>query len=604
VIEIAGLRYAYPNAAGPALAGVDLALAAGERLLVAGPSGSGKSTLLRCLDGLVPHFHGGTLAGRLRVAGRDPVAAAPAGMASAVGLVFQDPEAQLVAQRVEDEVAFALENHGLPPAEIGRRVGETLERLGVEALARRRVDTLSGGERQRVALAAALALRPLLVALDEPTSQLDPGGVAALLELLDRLHRAEGLTLVVAEHRLGRVIERADRACLFPAAGAPPRVGPPAAVLGGSDLAPPVARLGRALGWSPPPLTLDEARRRLADEPGWRERLAASRAREGISSGAAGGEGTTPRAQRRPAEPVEGDASRAAAGSDPLAAERDDGAELVARRAPDSSSSPAPGELSLVARGLRYRYPASGAGALAGADLAVHRGEVVALLGANGSGKSTLLKALVGLVRPDAGEVEALGRPLAGRPVHEIARGVGLVPQNPARLLFADRVADEVRFTRRAHGLPEGDPGELLARLGIAHLAGADPRDLSGGERQRAAIAAILAAEPPALLLDEPTRGLDAPAKAGLARLLRALAAGGAAVVIATHDAELVADCATRAVLLEAGRVTADGPPAEVLPGTPFEPEISHLLGLSGVLTVGDALAALGIAGAGEEEPA
>jgi energy-coupling factor transport system ATP-binding protein len=549
VIEIAGLRYAYPGAARPALAGIDLSVAAGERLLVAGPSGSGKSTLLRCLDGLVPHFHGGTLAGRLRVAGRDPVAAAPAGMAAVVGLVFQDPEAQLVAQRVEDEVAFALENHGLPPAEIGRRVGETLERLGAAALARRRVDTLSGGERQRVALAAALALRPALVALDEPTSQLDPGGVAALLDLLAGLHRAEGLTLVVAEHRLGRVIEHADRACLFPAAGAPPEIGPPATVLADSDLAPPVARLGRALGWDPPPLTLGEARRRLAEDPRWRERLAAIRT-----------------------------------------------------QAPSSASTP--GEPVLLARGLRYRYPASGAEALAGADVKVRRGEVVALLGANGSGKSTLLKALVGLVRPDSGEVEALGRPLAGRPVHEIARGVGLVPQNPGRLLFADRVADEVRFTRRAHGLPEGDPGALLARLGIAHLAGADPRDLSGGERQRAAIAAILAAEPPALLLDEPTRGLDAPAKAGLARLLKGLAAGGAAVVVATHDAELVAACATRAALLDAGRVTADGPPAEVLPGTPFEPEISRLLGRPGVLTVEDALVALGIERAGGKGPA
>jgi energy-coupling factor transport system ATP-binding protein len=546
VIEISGLRYAYPGAARPALAGIDLALAAGERLLVAGPSGSGKSTLLRCLDGLVPHFHGGTLAGRLRVAGLDPVAAAPAGMAAAVGMLFQDPEAQVVAQRVEDEVAFALENHGLPPAEIGRRVGETLERLGAAALARRRVDTLSGGERQRVALAAALALRPPLVALDEPTSQLDPGGVAALLDLLDSLHRTEGLTLVVADHRLGRVIERADRACLLPAAGAPPRVGAPAAVLADSDLAPPVARLGRALGWDPPPLTLDEARRRLAQDPRWRERLASYRTR------------------------------------------------------PPGDNPPTPGEPVLLTRGLRYRYPASGAEALAGADLTVRRGEVVALLGANGSGKSTLLKALVGLVRPDAGEVEALGRPLGRRPVHEIARGVGLVPQNPGRLLFADRVADEVRFTRRAHGLPEGDPAELLERLGIADLAGADPRDLSGGERQRAAIAAILAAEPPALLLDEPTRGLDAPAKAALARLLRELAAGGAAVVVATHDAELVADCASRAVLIDTGRVTADGPPAEVLPGTPFEPEISRLFGMPGVLTVDDALAALGITGTTE----
>jgi energy-coupling factor transport system ATP-binding protein len=228
----------------------------------------------------------------------------------------------------------------------------------------------------------------------------------------------------------------------------------------------------------------------------------------------------------------------------------------------------------------------------------------VALVGVNGAGKSTLLKLLVGLLRPARGAVRLFGRDTAPLDLATITREVGLVPQNPARLLFSDTVADEVRFTRRAHGLPEGDPGALLARLGIAHLAGADPRDLSGGERQRAAIAAILAAEPPALLLDEPTRGLDAPAKAGLARLLKGLAAGGAAVVVATHDAELVAACATRAALLDAGRVTADGPPAEVLPGTPFEPEISRLLRRPGVLTVEDALVALGIERAGGKGPA
>ncbi len=565
MISIRGLRYSYPGAASPALAGVDLELAAGERLLIAGPSGSGKSTLLRCLDGLVPHFHGGRLAGRIEVAGRDPVAAAPAGMADAVGFVFQDPEAQRVAPRVEDEVAFALENLGLPPAEIGRRIAATLERLGAGALRRRRIETLSGGERQRVAIAAALAPEPPVAALDEPTSQLDPAGAGALVELLDHLHRTGGLTLVIAEHRLGRVLELADRACVLAAPGAAPRVGRPAEALAGSPLAPPVARLGAALGWEPVPLTIDEARRRLATDR--RGQVLARCAGEAEGSGATG--------------KLPGFARNGVAG----------------RISIDRPAVPTPGEPLLTARGVRHRYPASGAEALAGIDLEVRRGEVVALLGANGSGKSTLLKMLVGLLRPvggtDGGEVAALGRPLAGRAVHEIARGVGLVPQDPSRLLFADSVAAEVRFTRRAHGLPEGDPGELLGRLGIAHLAAADPRDLSGGERQRAALAAILAAAPPVLLLDEPTRGLDPPAKESLAALLRALAAGGAGVVVATHDAELVAACAGRAVILDRGRVAADGPPAEVLPGTPYEPEISRLLGLPGVLTVGDALAVL-----------
>ena len=277
VIELTGVTYRYPaggagaaGAAGavgatgtatgrPALADFDLIVAAGERLVVAGASGSGKSTFLRCLNGLVPHFHGGTICGRVRVAGRDPVAVGPRGMSDAVGLVFQDPERQLITARVEDELAFAMENHDLPRAVMGERIAETLDRLGIAHLRRRRVDTLSGGERQRVAIASVLTLRPAILALDEPTSQLDPPAAAEVLALLADLNREAGLTVLVGEHRLERVAAWAGRVCHLPGPGLPPVTGPPREVLAASALAPPLTRLAAAVGVSPAPLAVEEA---------------------------------------------------------------------------------------------------------------------------------------------------------------------------------------------------------------------------------------------------------------------------------------------------------------------------------------------------------
>jgi energy-coupling factor transport system ATP-binding protein len=565
-VEAAGLTYRYPGQDRPALAGLDLAVAAGERLLLAGPSGSGKSTLLRCLNGLVPHFHGGTVAGRLRVAGRDPVAAAPRGMSDAVGLVFQDPERQFVTRRVDDELAFAMENHDLPRGVMAERIAEALDRLGLAHLRRRRIDTLSGGERQRVAIGAALTLRPAVLALDEPTSQLDPAAAGEVLALLAGLNRELGLTVIVCEHRLERVAGWARRVCLLPAAGGPARVGEPAAVLAESDLAPPVTRLARAVGFAPPPLAAAAAGPLVA---ALRPRLA----------GRAGG-------------------------------------EAAARAAPAAAASRAasPGPPAVEVEDVHFRYPGGGSGdggdgraaALRGVSLAVAAGERVALVGVNGAGKSTLLKLLVGLLRPARGAVRLFGRDTAPLDLATITREVGLVPQNPARLLFSDTVADEVRFTRRAHRLPPagegaaGDPDPLLARLGLAALAGASPHDLSGGERQRAAIAAILAAGPRVLLLDEPTRGLDAGAKEALARHLDELAAGGVAVVVATHDVELAARVAGRMVVLDGGWVAADGPTGEVMTRFPaFASEMARLFGAGvagDLLTVDDVLARLGAA--------
>jgi len=503
------VRFAYPGQPEAALDGVDWDLAAGTLTLLAGPSGSGKSTLLRCLNGLVPHFTGGRFGGRVRVAGRDTRETPPRALAAEVGFVFQDPEAQFVTTRVDDEIAFGMEQLGVAPATMRRRVDETLERLGIGALRCREVSTLSGGERQKVAIAAALAPQPRILALDEPTSQLDPWSAEEVLAAVAALHRDRGLTVVLAEHRLSRVLVLADRMRLLGSGGRAVGDGPPAAVLTllERDALPPLAALGRALGWAPLPLSMDDAR----------DRVAADR-----------------RAGRIPVEP-------------------------------ECDSPSAGGAPAIEVAGLVAGY--GRAPVLRGVDFAARPGELVALMGRNGSGKTTLLRTLLGFQAAERGRVTVMGREVGRARPADLAERVGYVPQNPSSILFAETLREELAFTLRFH--PRGHRAEeTLAGLGLAWAAARHPRDLSGGERERAALAAILVGNPSVLLLDEPTRGMDAASKLAMVETLRRRCREGVTVVLATHDVELAA-AATRVVMLEEGRIVADGGPRRVLPATP-----------------------------------
>lgn len=445
IARLNGISYRYPGAAEPSLREVDLAIEPGLTL-VAGSSGGGKSTLLRLLDGLVPQFHGGRVSGSAVVADLDPLRTPIPRMATRVGLVFQDVETQSVYGSVEREVAFGLENLGLPRAEMHDRVDEALSELGIEELRERRLSTLSGGERQRVQLASVLALRPQVVALDEPTSQLDPDGAAAVLAACLAVVRG-GRAVVVAEHRLETLLPRADRLLL---------------VEGGCVTA---------------------------------------------------------------ADPGTCNAAPAAAG-----------AAIGGNRKPESANAAdAAWELRDVDAGPMRDAILTGV-SLAGGD-----GEVVALVGANGSGKTTLLRTLAGLL------------PALGGIVRRPPGRTAYLPQNPGALLHLPTVRAEVALTVRRSGV-EQSPDEMLAAFGLLTLAGRYPRDLSSGERQRAALAATMAGSPTLVLLDEPTRGMDREARRSLGAAIRAATARGSAVVIATHDTELVADVADRVVQLRDGR--------------------------------------------------
>ncbi|MFH8973983.1 ABC transporter ATP-binding protein [Streptomyces sp. NPDC017890] len=560
MIRFEDVSVTYDGAAGPTVRGVDFEVPEGELVLLAGPSGVGKSTVLGAVSGLVPHFTGGTLSGRVTVAGRDTRTHKPRELADVVGTVGQDPLSHFVTDTVEDELAYGMESLGLAPDVMRRRVEETLDLLGLTDLRSRPIATLSGGQQQRVAIGSVLTPHPDVLVLDEPTSALDPAAAEEVLAVLQRLVHDLGTTVLMAEHRLERVIQYADQVVLLPSPGAAPLLGPPADVMAVSPVYPPVVGLGRLADWSPLPLTVRDARRRAAP---LRERLAGREIPD-----------HTPPAATLPPLPAlrpvtsrwrRGKSTETAAASSPYAAE----------------------VRSLAVRRDRIH-------ALRGVDLAVSPGETVALMGRNGAGKSTLLSALVGLVEPSAGSVRA-GDAVPHRTApRDLVRRVGLVPQEPRDLLYADTVAAECAAADRD---AEADPGTcraLLTELLPGVTDDTHPRDLSEGQRLTLALSVVLTARPPLLLLDEPTRGLDYAAKARLAGILRGLAAEGHAIVLATHDVELAAELAHRVVLLAEGEVIADGPAADVVVASPsFAPQVAKVLAPRKWLTVAQVREAL-----------
>jgi len=539
VIVFDRVTMTYDGAPAPVLHDVDVRIEEGELCLVVGHTGAGKSTLLGAINGLVPHFTGGTLAGRVTVAGRDTASSPPRELADVVGYVGQDPAAGFVTDTVEEELAYTMEQLAVDAAAMRTRVEETLDLLGLAELRHRPLHTLSGGQQQRVAIGAALTAHPRVLVLDEPTSALDPAGAEDVLAAITRLVHDLGVTVVVAEHRLERVLPYADR-ILHVAADGTVTGGPAADMMAAADVAPPVVELARAAGWSPLPLSVRDARRRAA---GWRDRL--------------------------PGQPP------------------------VPHR-PET----APGPPILTADGITVRYGATIA--VRAVDLTLRAGEVVALMGRNGSGKSSLLWALAGAGRRSTGRVTVDGHDPARLSPARARRVVGLVPQTPSDLLYLDTVGAELAQADRDAGCPDtgGDtpPGAraILDELVPGIADSTHPRDLSAGGQLALVLALQLTVAPRVVLLDEPTRGLDYPAKAELNTILDRLAARGHALVVATHDVEFATRGCDRVVVMAEGEIVTDGPAAAVLTASPtFAPQVAKVLAPLPYLTVAQVTAAL-----------
>ncbi|MEU0833649.1 ABC transporter ATP-binding protein [Streptomyces sp. NPDC056231] len=556
----------FEGMAHPTLSGVDLTVPEGELVLLVGPSGVGKSTLLGAVSGLVPHFTGGTLRGRVTVDGRDTRTHKPRELADLVGTVGQDPLSHFVTDTVEDELAYGMESLGLAPDVMRRRVEETLDLLGLAGLRDRPIATLSGGQQQRVAIGSVLTPHPKVLVLDEPTSALDPAAAEEVLAVLQRLVHDLGTTVLMAEHRLERVVQYADQVVLLPSPGAAPVTGAPADVMAVSPVHPPVVALGRLADWEPLPLSVRDARRRAT---GLRERLASAEPPSAVPSAAPAAPAPLPDAPVR----------RGLFGR---------------RRAPGAEPAPGPaGEAAVRAEGLGVRR--GRVEALRRVTFSVTPGETVALMGRNGAGKSTLLATLVGTVEPTAGTVHVGGLAPHRTPPRDMVRRVGLVPQEPRDLLYADTVAAECATADTDAGAAAGSCRALVSELLPDVPDDTHPRDLSEGQRLALALAIVLTARPPLLLLDEPTRGLDYAAKARLIRVLRGLAAEGHAIVLATHDVELAAELAHRVVILADGEIVADGPTRQVVVSSPaFAPQTAKILAPQEWLTVPQVRAALG----------
>jgi energy-coupling factor transport system ATP-binding protein len=550
-LAIEAVTYAYPGVDEPILRAVSLDLDPASFTLVVGASGTGKSTLLRLANGLVPHFTGGRFAGSVRVGEVDTRRSGPRELAAAVGFVFQDPEAQMLTDRVDDDIAFGMEQAGIPRGTMRKRVEEALDLLGIGHLRERAPATLSGGERQRVAIASAMVMHPRILVLDEPTSQLDPWAAEDVLTVVRRLNDDLGTTILMAEHRLERTLHHADRIVELTAPGTV-RQGSVAAMLPGlaDGALPPVAQLGRRAGWSPLPLTVKEARRTL--------------------------EATYPTGGEQRTDGVDHDRSRGLAGT----------TYPFGRRTTDAS---------VVLEGVSVRRGERDV--LRDVSLAVHAGEFVALMGRNGSGKTSLLRAVAGLDEPRRGRVMIASQGAMRSPRY-LPGAIGYVPQQSGTLFWHETVRAEVQFAidaARKRRMTTSSVEEVLDQLGIPELADRHPRDLSVGERVRAAIAVVLAGAPSVLLLDEPTRGMDWRAKDVLMTLLAGLRDSGMPVVIATHDVELMARFADRVVLLGDREIVAVGPPRDVLTGSlTFSTQMNTLLG-GAVLTVEDAMESLSL---------
>jgi energy-coupling factor transport system ATP-binding protein len=534
MIDFDHVTITYDDAPVPVLRDIDVHIDEGELCLVVGRTGVGKSSLLGAINGLVPHFTGGVLAGRVSVGGRDTRDNPPRELADVVGVVGQDPLAGFVTDTVEEELAYGMEQLAVPPDVMRRRVEETLDLLGLHDLRHRALREISGGQQQRVAIGAVLTAHPRVLVLDEPTSALDPTAAEEVLAAITRLVHDLGITVVMAEHRLERVVQYADRVLHLPG-DASVVDGTPAEVFATTTVAPPVVELGRLAGWTPLPLSVRDARRVAAPV---RDRIAVR--------------GTLP------ARPI-----------------------------------PEPAGTALDAHAVTVRH--GDVLAVRDVDLVLVAGEVTALMGRNGSGKSSLLWALQGSGRRQGGVVDVAGRDPRRVDARAARALVGLVPQTPADLLYLETVAAELAQADRESGAPDGPTARgLLDRLAPGIPDDVHPRDLSEGQRLALVLAVQLRAMPRVILLDEPTRGLDYAAKTALAHLIDDLAAEGRAVVVATHDVEFVAYAADRVVVMADGEIVSDGPTADVLVASPaFAPQVAKILAPLAILTVAQARAAL-----------
>jgi energy-coupling factor transport system ATP-binding protein len=531
MIKFSNVSLIYPNSTTTVLEDLNLEIAEGEMVLVIGPTGSGKTSLLRLINGLVPHHTGGILAGDVSVDGHSTQLVKPGGMAHLIGIVGQNPANGFVADTVEEELAFGMETLNLPSDVMRKRVEEVLDLLSLAPLRDRVISTLSGGEQQRVAIGSALVAHPKVLVLDEPTSALDPIAAEEVLSILHRLVHDLSLTVVIAEHKLERVIQFADRIVHINGAGVA-NIGTPEEILMHSPIAPPIVHLARALGLKEIGVSVRDMRRMTAEIRDKEYTLADITHKE-------------------------------------------------------------KGDQIIRVRDLSVTY--DGKSALKSVSASIFTNEIVAIMGRNGAGKSSLLKSLAGIADVSDGTVDVSGLNPQNLKGKERRTSIGFIPQEPSDLLYGQSVQIECEQADKDNEIPSGTTAQILHQLVPGVSAITHPRDLSEGQRLGLALSIALSSNPAVLILDEPTRGLDYQAKKELTRILIEFArATSKCVVLATHDVELVAELATRVLFLADGDIVADGSTLDVLLSSPaFAPQVSKVMSPQPWLKVSDVVAAI-----------
>ncbi len=522
-ILVENLWWRYQSSEDWVLKNINITVERGEFLGIVGPSGAGKTTLCLALVGLIPKRMRGVMRGRILIDGTDIRKMPLNDLTSRVGLVFQDPEVQFVTMSVEDEVAFPLENRGVPRDIMKERVREALERVGMWEYRDKYPHELSGGQKQRVAIASMLALRPEVLILDEPTSDLDSKGKIEVMETLDSLRENCNLTLIVVEHDTELLAKYADRIILLyngeivregftknffkdvkflvEKGVQPPQV---------SELFYELSKMGFNVDGLP--LTVEEALELLSGiyvNPGRPKRYLNNTFQKEVGDG----------------EPV------------------------------------------ITVDNLAHVYP-DGTKALKGITFNVRRREYIAIIGKNGSGKTTLVKHLVGLLKPTEGRVMVFGRDTRSLRISELSTKIGYVYQNPDHQLFCQTVYEEIAYGLRNLGLPEEEVKrrvkKVAVKMSLDKRLNDHPFILSKGERQRLAVATVLAMEPEVIIVDEPTTGQDAYQSKSIMRLLDELNHEGKTIIVITHNMRLVAEHARRVIVMDDGRIVLDGPVRQV----------------------------------------
>lgn len=521
IIEIKNLTYFYPGENKPALNSINLSIEEGEFVLLAGGSGSGKSSLVRAMTGLIPEFYGGRIGGAIILDGRLMQDMKRKEIVKKIGMVFQDPESQLVMTNVEQELAFGMENLGLHPELMKRRIMEVSGALSLHPYLKDSIPELSGGLKQKVLLASILAMQPDILILDEPTSQLDPVAGEEILTMIRRLNEDNGITVILIEQRLERCFHLSDRILIMDKGrviynGIDREETAKWAAANNNPFIPPLSKIFAAVGSKQVPMTVKEGRR-IIKNLYHNNKIDKNTETQIFES-----------ADNRQRQPL------------------------------------------IEAEKIWFSY-GNGSEILKNIELTIYPSDFIAVMGENAAGKTTLLKNLRGLLTPARGRIKINGRDIKELNVEAMARMVGYLSQNPNDYLFRQTVEEEIAFTLENLGIEkENRVDELLGKFALKQYKEVNPRDLSTGERQRAALAAILAADPLLIILDEPTRGLDYEMKASLGELLTSLQKEGHAVLVVTHDVEFAAEYAEEIVLMSRGQIISRGKKRSMLSHSTF----------------------------------